>query len=117
MGKYIVIFKDNHKDEFDVNGFKLMTEKESDKYEELALSINYEFEFWANNECLTYVNGEDLLSRIEFKSISNEEYDSLDKLFGGEFGTFISEDFLNTILDGADEDNDVDESYDDDDNW
>ena len=122
MSKYIAIFTDNHLEEFDVNGFRIMTEKEVDRFEELASSINFEFHFYASTECLTYSNGEDFLSRIEFKPISNEEYDNLDKLFGGEFGTFIGEEYLKVVMEGDSDETD-DEDYDDyndnnlDDNW
>jgi hypothetical protein len=105
MCKYLVIFSDNHGDEFDVSGFKLMSEKESDRFEDLASSINFEFNYYANAECLTYSNGEDFLSRFEFKLISNDEYDKLNKLFAGEFGTFIGEEYLKNVLQGDEEDN------------
>jgi hypothetical protein len=99
MARYIAIFTDNHNEEFDVNGFKTMTEREVENFENLAMSITWEFSYRANDEALTYVSGEDLLSRIEFKEISKAEYDSLEKVFGGEFGTFISEEYLETIID------------------
>ena len=102
MAKYLVIFSDNHNDEFDVNGFRLMTEKEVDSFEEIANSITFNFDYHANTESLTYANGEDFLSRIEFKVISNEEYQSLKKLFDGQFGIFIGEEYLKTILEGDD---------------
>lgn len=115
MGKYLVIFSDNHGEEFDVNGFRLMSEKEADKFEDLANNINFEFNYYANSECLSYSNGEDFLSRIEFKSISNEEYEILNKMFGNQFGMFIGEDFLLNVLNG--EDNNIDEDEDYNDNW
>lgn len=116
MGRYIVIFRDNLNEEFDVNGFKIMTEKELAFYEELANSISWEFAFYANNESLYYLNGEDLLSRLDYKEISLDEYEMLDKIFNGEFGTFINEEFLQNILDGEDsyeEDEYDDDSFDD----
>jgi len=102
MAKYLVIFSDNHNDEFDVNGFRLMTEKEVDSFEEIANSITFNFDYHANTESLTYANGEDFLSRIEIKVINNEEYQSLNKLFDGQFGIFIGEEYLKTILEGDD---------------
>lgn len=117
MPKYVVTFRDNHQDEFDVQGFKIMTEKEYRTYEELAYSITWEFAFYANNEALVYTNGEDFLSRIDYKEITNNEYDTLEKIFGSEFGTFISEDYLQNILDGEEkyDGSDFDESNFDDD--
>jgi hypothetical protein len=116
MVKYLVIFSDNHGEEFDVNGFRLMTEKEADKFEDLANNINFEFHYYANSECLSYSNGEDFLSRIEFKPVSNEEYEKLDKLFGGQFGIFIGEEYLKVVLQGESDDNE-DEVDDYNDNW
>ena len=115
MARYLAIFTDNPGEEFDVHGFKIMTEKEVNKFEEIASSIVWDFEYHANTEALVYSNGDDFLSRIEFKEITKDEYDVINKVFGGEFGTFISEDYLQTILDGdEDEDDDDDEDeYDD----
>lgn len=111
MAKFLAIFIDNHKEEFDVHGFKIMTDREVNNFEELALSITWEFSYYANSEALIYTNGEDLLSRIEFKQISSDQYDALDKMFGSEFGTFINEDYLESIID--DEEGPEDEESDD----
>ena len=110
MSRYIAIFNDNHGEEFDVYGFRIMTEKEVLRFEELANSINFEFNFYANTEFLSYANGEDFLSRIEFKLISLEEYSNLDRIFGGEFGTFIGEEYLKVVMEGDSDENDFDDS-------
>ena len=122
MARYLAIFTDNHGEEFDVHGFKIMTEKEVSIFEEIANNITWEFSYYANNESLNYSNGEEFLSRIEFKEISKDEYDALEKIFGGEFGTFINEEYLKTVLDGDDDykneygdDEDYDGEYGDDD--
>jgi len=114
MARYLAIFNDNHGDEFDVNGFRIMTDKEVTSFEDIATSITWEFAFYANSESLNYSNGEDLLSRIEYKEIDKEQYTIIDKVFGGEFGTFIGEEYLQTILDGDSEidEEDFDESDD-----
>jgi hypothetical protein len=112
MARYLAIFTDNHGEEFDVHGFKIMTEKELSIFEEIATSITWEFSYYANNESLNYSNGDDYLSRIEFKEISKDEYDTIEKLFGGEFGTFINEDYLKTVLDGDENYNDRDDEFD-----
>lgn len=114
MAKYLAIFTDNHGEEFDVHGFKIMTEKEVNRFEELASNITWDFSYYANSESLNYSNGDDFLSRIEFKEISTSEYESLEKVFGGEFGTFIGEEYLQNVLDGDDSGFD-DEEYEDDD--
>ncbi len=108
MAKYLVIFTDNHNEEFDVNGFKIMSEKEANDFEDLATSITWEFSYFASSQSLNFSNGEDFLTRIEFKEITKTEFDSLDKMFNGEFGTFISYEYLQVILEG-------DESLDSDD--
>lgn len=114
MARYLAIFTDNHGEEFDVHGFKIMTSKEVSKFEETASNITWEFEYYANSESLSYSNGDDFLSRIEFKEITKEEYDIIDKVFGGEFGTFISEEYLKNVLDG-DSDYDKEDDYENDD--
>jgi len=116
MARYLAIFTDNHGEEFDVHGFKIMTEKEVAIFEEIATNITWEFAYYANSESLNYSNGDDFLSRIEFKEITKDEYDAIEKVFGGEFGTFISEEYLQTVLDGEDENEgygEDDEDYDD----
>lgn len=118
MAKYLVIFTDNHGEEFDVHGFKVMTEKEVNEFEDLASSITWPFEYYANSECLVYSNGEDFLSRIEIKEITKDVYDMFNKIFGGEFGTFIGEEYLRTILDVESDEDDMNndwENVDDDD--
>jgi hypothetical protein len=117
MERYLAIFTDNHGEEFDVHGFKLMTEKEVSRFEDLATSITWDFAYYANNESLNYSNGEDFLSRIDFREISKDEYEALEKIFDGEFGTFVSEEYLKSILDGESEDEDEDDSYDDEDTY
>jgi hypothetical protein len=118
MARYLVIFSDNHNEEFDVDGFKIMTEKEVNLFEEIANNISWEFEFCANSECFIYANGEEFLTRIEFKEITKEVYDALAKTFGGEFGTFIGVEFLKNILDGEeDSNNEIDDDDDDEITW
>ena len=114
MSKYLAIFTDNHGEEFDVHGFKIMTAKEVTRFEDLASSITWDFSYYANSESLNYSNGDDFLSRIEFKEITTDEYQTLEKVFGGEFGTFIGEEYLKNVLDG-DSTEFEDDDYDDED--
>lgn len=120
MTRYLAIFTDNHGEEFDVHGFKIMTMKEVSVFEEIANNITWEFSYYANNESLNYSNGDEFLSRIEFKEITKDEYDSIEKIFGGEFGTFINEDYLKTVLEGDEEsryNDDEDDDYDNDEDY
>jgi|688.fasta_scaffold389495_2 hypothetical protein len=87
--KYIAIFEDQLNN-VDVNGFMLMSENDFDKYEQLASSITWNFSYELGEDIIDYSNGEDLLSKIEFKEISIDEFNSLKKLFGPKFGTFIT---------------------------
>ena len=82
-------------------------------YEEIASSITWPFTYKFNELELEFANGEDLLTRIDFKEISNEEARTFKRLFNDEFGIFISEDELHTII-GDEEDLDeesVDNDY------
>lgn len=109
--KYIAIFNDQLND-VNINGFALMSENEMEKYEELLTSIDWEFSYEIGGDAIEYINGEDLLSKIEFKAISIEEFKILQKIFNRNFGTFITESFINDIVgDDYKEDKD-DEFYD-----
>lgn len=119
MAKYLAIYEDSFSSTLEVYGFMIMTEKELNKYEELAQSITWEFNYFTSDEdtVITYSNGEDLLNRISFKEITKEEHTTLDKLFDGSFGNFPGEEFLESILDDGDDqidDGDYDDEYEDD---
>lgn len=94
MGRYLAIFSDNYNGEFDVSGFRTMTEKEVNKFEELATSITWEFSYYADKDYLYYTSGEDFLTRIEYKEITKEQYDLIEKTLKGEFGFFIGLEYL-----------------------
>lgn len=113
MAKYLAIYEDSFSSAYDVYGFTIMTDKERTKYEELAESITWEFNYFTSDEdtVITYSSGEDLLNRISFKEINKEEYITLDKLFDGSFGNFPGEEFLSNILDDGDDQNYDDGDY------
>lgn len=116
MAKILAIYNDSIEDtdiQVDVNGFIIMTNKEMEDYVELASSITWPFTYKFNELELELANGDDLLTRIDFKEISNEEAKTFKRLFNDEFGIFISEDELHTII-GDEEDLDeesVDNDY------
>lgn len=112
MAKYLAIYEDSSST-YDVCGFMIMTEKERTKYEELAESITWEFNFFTPNlnSDINYSSGEDLLNRISFKEINKEEYATFDKLFDGSFGNFPGENFLSSILNDGDNQNYGDEDF------
>jgi hypothetical protein len=114
MAKYLAKFS-SMVNEIEVSGFIVMNDREVENFEELALSITWDFvyEFGEDKEFqLEFSDGEDLLSRVEFKEISLDEAKALKRLFNNEFGTFIGEGFLEQII--GEEDSDFDDEDEDD---
>lgn len=114
MAKYLAKFS-TMVNEIEISGFVVMNEREVENFEELALSITWDFvyEFGEDNEFqLEFSDGEDLLSRVEFKELSLDEAKTLKRLFNNEFGTFIGESFLENVI--GEEDSDFNEEDDDD---
>lgn len=107
MAKYIGVFNDSIGD-IELDGFITMTDKEMDRFEVLASSITWDFTYRIGDDVLEYTSGEDLLTRIDFKEITNEQYKVFDNVFDGSFGLFIGEDYLNQIIGGEDIDDDDD---------
>ena len=66
---------------------------------------------------IAFENGDELLSRIDFNEVSNEEFNSIKRVFNGEMGVFVDIIFLENIVDEEDDydddDDDDDESYSD----
>lgn len=111
MTKFLVTFTDTL-DDIEINGFTVMTEKEVNSFEETAMSITWPFVYAMGQDELEFSSGDDFLSRIDFKEITNEEAKSLKKLFGDSFGVFIDEAFLEEVI-GDEDDSDFDEDEDD----
>ena len=114
MAKYLVTFNDQIND-IEINGFRLMTEKEVESLEVLAASITWSFTYPLANIELEYTSGDDYLDRLEFKEITNEEHKALKKVFNGKFGIFIGEDYLETLIDDVDSFDEDEEDFDEDD--
>ena len=121
MAKILAIFNDSIQEvdlNVDVQGFIIMTNKEMEDYEEIASSITWPFTYKIGELEFEFANGEDLLTRIDFREISNEEAKTFKRLFNDEFGIFISEDELHTIIgdeEDLDEESDDDDYYDEED--
>jgi hypothetical protein len=114
MAKYLAKFS-SVVNEIEISGFIVMNDREVENFEELALSITWDFvyEFGEDDQFqLEFSDGEDLLSRIEFKEISSDEAKTIKRLFNNEFGTFIGEAFLEQII--GEEDSDFDDEDEDD---
>ena len=112
MTKFLVTFTDTL-DDIEINGFTVMTEKEVNSFEETAMSITWPFVYAMGQDELEFSSGDDLLSRIDFKEITNEEVKSLKKLFGDSFGVFIDEAFLEEVI-GYEDESDFDDDEEDD---
>lgn len=112
MIKFLVTFTDTL-DDIEINGFTVMTEKEVNSFEETAMSITWPFVYAMGQDELEFSSGDDFLSRIDFKEITNEEVKSLKKLFGDSFGVFIDEAFLEEVI-GYEDESDFDDDEDDD---
>jgi hypothetical protein len=117
MAKFLVTFTDTL-DDIEINGFTVMTEKEFESFEETAMSITWPFVYALGQDELEFSSGDDFLTRIDSKEITNEEAKNLKRLFGDMFGVFIDEGFLEEVLgdeddsDFDDEDEDIDDMYD-----
>jgi hypothetical protein len=88
-----------------------------ESFEETAMSITWPFIYAMGQDELEFSSGDDFLSRIETKEITNEEAKSLKRLFGDLFGVFIDEGFLEEVIGDEDdsdfdEDEDIDDMYD-----
>lgn len=112
MAKFIAIFNDTISD-IEVNGFNVMTDKEVDEYEELAYSITWPFSYNIGEYEIEFSNGDELLTKIEFKEITFEESKTIKKVFNNKFGVFIGLEFLESIVGEEDGLNSEDEFSDD----
>ena len=115
MAKYLAIFSDMI-DEVEINGFIIMSDKEVENFEDLASSITWPFTYeFENGSEIEYSDGEDLLSRIEFKELKSDDDKTIKKIFNEQFGFFIGESFLEKII--GDEYSDDDDDDDDEDDY
>lgn len=103
MAKVLVTFTDRLGD-VEISGFKIMTDVECDSYEELITNITWPFSIKLNKGELEYSDGNDLLSRLDFTDLSFDENKILKRIFNNNFGYFITEKQLQTILDGSEDD-------------
>jgi hypothetical protein len=89
--------------------------KKSRKLEELASSITWAIYYkFDNGSELEYSDGEDLISRIEFKLLSASDVETIGKLFNDSFGVLLGWILLSIINDVDDEDiedDDEDDEY------
>lgn len=110
MAKYLATYSDTIGD-VEIHGFTIMTSQEMETYEDLASSITWPFVYQMGEDEIEFTSGDDLLSRVDFREISNDEHKVLKKVFKGEFGVFISEDFLSEVA-GEEEESEIEEEDD-----
>ena len=109
---YLLTFNGNYADEFDMSEFTIMNGYSVINFTDGLKSHDEEFEvYFGTNEELIFDDGNDLLSQITIKEITEEEYDVLDKLFGGSFGEAGVFDYVIDMATEIDEDEDYDVSY------
>jgi hypothetical protein len=98
MIKYLATYTDTING-LDIFGFMVMSDKDMGRYESLVMSITWSFSYNVSEfDYLDFMDGEEYLSRIEFKEITDDEYVSIKNVFGEKFGTFIDEDYIKIIL-------------------
>jgi len=96
-----------------ITGFSVMSEAEAEEYEAIINQISWEFSHDFGDATIDYANGEALLSALEFRSISEENYDSINDLFEGTFGYFISMASLQNIISESDDSDEYPEDNED----
>ena len=99
MSKVLIKWEDNWADEMDIVGFQIMEDKEWKAMKAALEDVENEFTVCiGTNEEIDYKNGQALLDTLTVKKLSTEEYKTIKRLFGEEFGftqfTYASEDVL-----------------------
>jgi hypothetical protein len=82
MKNFLVKFDGNWADEFDTNGFQLMSEKEWVKLFYSIKNTNYPLEiYFGSNEFWTFERPEDILDNLTLRVVTKEEAKIIDKYF------------------------------------
>jgi hypothetical protein len=99
MRKFVLIKQCiDYADEFDVYAFDVVPKDEWEANKKRILELTYELEYYfGTNEELTFADGEDYLNQIVVSDISEEEAQTLDKLFDGEFGNSAYQSILRQL--------------------
>lgn len=113
MSKVLVKFSDTFND-VEIIGFKVMTDIDSNYYQDMAESITWPFTFETSFGQIEFLNGDNLMSKLEFEEISDDEYKVLKRVFGDEYGIFIAKEYLEYIIDEENGFDDEDDEYDED---
>lgn len=93
MNNYIFLsFSKNYADEFDTNGFRIVSFKRWDEYRKALRGHEDSFElYFGSNQYLEFNSGQDLLNKVKAVPISNSEKLTFEKTTGLSFGWFPDE--------------------------
>lgn len=88
MKKYFLIsWADNYADEFDFEGYVILTETDWKTLKKAIKKKKESFELYIEtNEWVEYKNGKELLSNLSVSEISKKEKKVLENNLGSEFG-------------------------------
>lgn len=79
---FLVKFKDNWADEFDVHGFEVMSGKEIEQLKEAILKVEYPLEaYFGTNEGFTFDSAIEINQSLEIKELTKEEADIFNRFF------------------------------------
>lgn len=92
--KYLIKFSDNWADEMDIDSFVLMDQEWKDEYfnrlkndfEERLKEKDYFCLNFGSNQGIEYEKFDELMRCFTVIEISQEEYDTIEKLFGKSYG-------------------------------
>lgn len=102
--KVLLKWSTNYADEMDIQGYVMTTKDKSDDWRKKLKSVNYSFSLQiGTNEDIEYPSGEDLISEVVTKNITEEEYIILKKYFGTQGGHTDFWDGLEYIFEELDE--------------
>lgn len=115
MKHYLYKYEANWADEMDVSGFMILKETEKD----MALAkIKRNFRNGGtvsigSNEEIEYSNFDEVMNDISIEEISKENYDTINRLFGGSFGeTGPCDNFIDVDYEDIDDESDEDDEQD-----
>ena len=104
MSEYRLLqFTDDYADEFDIAGFWVCREKQSNEYFEKA-KVAFEFPrelYFGTNESIEYSSAEEFESNFTISEITKSQYDFLKETLApsGYYGVFFRMDALETLID------------------
>jgi hypothetical protein len=106
--KVLLKWSTNWADEMDVEGYVMTTKDKSDDWRKKLKQVDYSFSLQiGTNEDIEYSSGEDLISEVVTKNLTDEEYIILKKYFGTQGGHTEFWDGLEYVLEDLDDEDDL----------